>query len=122
MVREHLRVVLGTAERVEPRSRALVPLGAGAARDLAVGDLADEHVAERVLLLPADRGTALPAHELLPLERVQPLPGSLQLVVSDRAYGTEPEDLAEHRRVLEELLLLGRKPVEAGGDDSLYVL
>src|SRR5205814_1253740 len=54
VVGEHLRVVIWPAERVDPGGGPLVPLGAHSARDLSVGDIADEDVAERVLVLAAD--------------------------------------------------------------------
>ena len=43
-MREHLGVVLRAAERLEPLGRAPVLLGRAGARDLAVGDVADEDV------------------------------------------------------------------------------
>ena len=120
---QHLGVVLRPAERLDPGRRALVALRSGAPGDLAVGDVADEQVPERVLVLAAHRGAPLAADELLPLERVQPLLRVLRArALADRADGAEPEDLPEHRGVLEELLLARRKPVEAGRDDPLDVL
>jgi hypothetical protein len=53
VVGERLGVILGAAECVDPRRRALVALGPGAAGDLAVRDVAHEQVAECVLLLAA---------------------------------------------------------------------
>ena len=97
-------------------------LGPGCTRDLVVGDVADQHVTEGVLVLASDRRSALAADELLPLEGMQPLLRFVPFAAADGADRSEPEDLAEHRRVLEELLLFGWEPVEARGDDSLDVL
>ena len=96
-------------------------LGPGCTRDLVVGDVADQHVTEGVLVLASDRRSALAADELLPLEGMQPLLRFVPFEAADGAHRSEPEDLAEHRRVLEELLLFGREPVEARGDDALDV-
>src|SRR5207302_3577726 len=72
VVGEHLGVVLGAVagEGGEPLRRPPVLLRPLRARDLAVGDVADECVEERVLRLAGDRGTAVAADELLPFERV----------------------------------------------------
>src|SRR5438552_381799 len=71
VVREHLGVVLRSAERLDPSRRPLVPLAPAAPRNLTVRDVAYEQVAEGVLILAANRGAPLPAHEFLPLERVE---------------------------------------------------
>ena len=42
----------------------------------------------------------------------------MQALLAD-AERSEPEDLSEHRGVLQRRLLLGGQPVEARGDDSL---
>ncbi len=55
---------------------------------------------ERVLLLVGDRRAAVAADELLPFERVQlffPPPGR----IAERGDRARPEDLADHRRVLQ---------------------
>ena len=121
-MRKHLRVVLAPAERLDPRRRALVPLGAARARDLPVRDVADEHVPERVLLFTADRRAALAPDELLPLERVQRVLCLSAFELADSAHRAEPEDLPEDRRVLQQLLLGRRQPVEPRRDDALHVL
>ena len=72
VVREQLGVSSARPERLDPLRRAPVLLGPRGARDLAVGDVAHEHVPERVLALAGDRRAALAADELLALERVQP--------------------------------------------------
>ena len=55
VVREHLRPILGAVvgERLDPLGRAAVARRRGGARDLPVGDVAHEHVPERVLVSPA---------------------------------------------------------------------
>ena len=51
MVREHLGVVLRTAEAVDPLRDSAVPLRAIGTWDLAVRDVANERVRERELAL-----------------------------------------------------------------------
>src|SRR5581483_11476429 len=90
VVREQLGLLGRPAERLDPLRRAAVQLRAQRTRDLPVRDVADEHVAERVLVLACDRRPARTLHELLPLERVQQLlgvPASRSLDGGDR---TEP--------------------------------
>ncbi len=82
---------------------------ARSARDLAVGDVANEHVAEGVLGLARDGGAPLAADELLALERVQALLDCPALAPAERRERAEPEDLADDGGVLEQLLLLGRE-------------
>ena len=77
MVGEHLGVIFGAAERLDPGGRAAVPLAAGRARDLTVGDVAEQDVPEGVLGLARDRGAARLLHELLPLEPEEQLLGLL---------------------------------------------
>jgi hypothetical protein len=71
VVRDQLSVVVRPAERLDPLHRRYVLAGARFARDLAVGDLAHEHMAERVLGLARDRGAALAPDEALALERME---------------------------------------------------
>ena len=117
VVGEHLGVVLGAVagEGREPFRGAPVLLRPLRARDLAVGDVADERVEEGVLRLAGDRGAAVAADELLPLERVQ------DALVRARQRA-RPEDLADHRRVLQERLLLRREPVDPRRDQALHRL
>ena len=95
---------------------------AACTRNLPVRHVADEHVPERVLLLASDRRAALAPNELLPLQRVQRVLCLSAFELPDRAHRAEPEDLAEDRRVLQELLLGHGQPVEPRGDDALNVL
>jgi hypothetical protein len=119
---EHLAVVLGPAEGLDPPRCGLVPLGARRAGDLAVGDVAHEEVPEGVLLLPADRRAALAPDELLALEGVQRRLHLRPLPAIEHADRPKPEHLAEHGRVLEQLLLCERETVDARRDDALHVL
>ena len=100
VVGKHLGLVLRASEGLDPRRRALVPLRPGPARDLPVGDVADQQVPERVLLVAGDRRAALTQHELLTREGVQPLLAFAPLQPSDCARRAEPEDLPEDGRVL----------------------
>ena len=64
MVRNHLRVVFGTAERLDPLGGSemfLRPLGA---RDLPVRDVAHQQVREREFTLPLERRRPGGAHEI----------------------------------------------------------
>ena len=63
-------------------------------RDLLVGDVADERVAEDVLVLAGDGRSELAAYEFLPLERVQPLLERPPLAPES----AEPEDTARRLR------------------------
>ena len=71
VVREHLRVVFAPGQLLDPCRRREVLGGPLGARDLAVGDVAHEQVAEGVLALAGDRARTLAADELLALELVQ---------------------------------------------------
>ena len=51
VVREHLRVILRSAEAVDPFGHGAMPLSAVGAGDLSVRDVADERVRERELAL-----------------------------------------------------------------------
>ena len=122
VVGEHLGLLLGASERLDPRRRSLMLVRSRRTRDLAVGDIADEHVAERVLALARDRGACETLDELLALERVQQLLGLPACDAVDGFDRAEPEHLADDGRVLEQPLLLLGEGVEPGGDDSLHRL
>ena len=77
---------------------------------------------KRVLRLAGDGGAALAADELLPLERVQRLVELELHAAADRGQPRGPEDLADHRGVLDELLLGRRERVEARCDHPLHRL
>ena len=123
-MREHLDPVVGAVarERADPLGAEAMLVDAPRARDLPVGDVADERVQERVLRLAGDRGAALAADELLPLERVERLVELELHAAADRGQPGGPEDLADHGGVLDELLLGGRERVEARGDHPLHRL
>ena len=114
VVRNHLRVILGTTERLDPLGGTRVFLRPLGARNLPVRDVAHQDVLERELRLTGDRAAPRALHELLLLQRVQAL-----LADTERP---EPEHLAQHRGVLQRRLLLRRQPVQARGDDPLHGL
>src|SRR5439155_22162993 len=91
VVREHLRPVVAALgrERLDPLGREPVLLRAVAARDLRVGDVAHEHVRERVLTLVRHGRPALTAEKLLALEGDQQL---LQLPGRKAGDGGERAD------------------------------
>ncbi len=66
---------------------------------------------ERELRLALDRAATRALHEFLLLERMQ--------LLLRRPESTEPEHLSDHRRVLQQRLLLERERVESRGDDPL---
>ena len=73
VVRQHLGVVLAAAELLDPTGGREVLCGTLGARDLPVGNVADEQVAEGELALVDDGARSLAAHELPPLESVEAL-------------------------------------------------
>src|SRR5215208_5615337 len=121
MMRDHLRPVLRTAQGLDPLRDQAVLLGPLGARDLAVRDVADEHVAKGVLLVVLDRGATLAPDEALALERVQR--GWIGThAIGERRQGSRPEDLSHHSGVLEQHLLVSRKAVQPRRDDAVHVL
>ena len=114
VVRNHLCVILGTTERLDPLGGTRVLLRPLGARNLPVRDVAHQDMLERELRLAGDRAAPRALHELLLLQRVQAL-----LADTERA---EPEHLAQHRGVLQHRLLLRRQPIQARGDDPLHGL
>ena len=67
VVREHLGVILGASERLEPGGSREVLLRAASTRDLLVGDVPDERVPKEVLVLACDRAPAVSRSRLAPL-------------------------------------------------------
>ena len=90
--------------------------------NLPVRDVADEDMAEGELGFARDRGAALPADELLALERVQVALESGGVTAAERGGRSEPEDLPDHRGVLQHGFLAGRQRVEPRGDDAVQGL
>ena len=84
--------------------------------ELRVGDVAHERMAEGKLLLARDRRASLPAEELLPDEALHEL---VRRVRAERLDAATPEQLPQHRRVLQQLLLGRIEQVEPCGDDAL---
>ena len=71
VMREHLGVILGTAERIDPLRGTTVFVGAGGARDLPVGDVAYQQVPEGVFLVVLDRRPPFASNEVLALEGME---------------------------------------------------
>jgi hypothetical protein len=117
VVREHLGVVLAPPELLDPGGGKEVLLGAVLPRDLPVRDVAHEQVAEGVLAVALDGAAALPPDELLPLQGAQPRVERPPAVQPHQCAG--PETRADHRRILEQRLLVGLEQVEPGGDQTL---
>ena len=71
VVGEHLGVVFGTAERLDPLGDTAVLRSPVRAGNLTVGDVANERMGEGELALALDGGAPLATDESLSLERVQ---------------------------------------------------
>jgi hypothetical protein len=115
-MRDQLGVVVGASERLDPLHRGQMLLRTSSARNLPVGDLPNKHMPKRELGLAGNGGATLPKDEPLALERMQKC---VDVVAPD---ATRPEHLAEHRRVLQQPLLVLGKTVESCGNDPLHVL
>src|SRR3954454_3994514 len=104
MVRQHLGMVFGPPERVEPSGWPAVLLGAIGPRDLAIGHVTDQNVPERVFRLVPEGRAPLATNEFLSLQRVQSLVG--RVTGAERAQGLGPERSPDHRGILEQPFLL----------------
>ena len=113
VVREHLGVLLGTAERLEPPRGGTMLVAPSHTGYLAVGDVADQDVTERVLVGACHRAPPRSLHEVLPLERMQHLLGFALVGAAQPNQRRAPEHLPKHGRVLQQALLLRREPVQA---------
>jgi hypothetical protein len=71
VVRDHVRVILGPLERLEPGGCKTMLLSSPRPRHLSVRDVPHEHVSEGVLGLAGDRSPARGADELATLELVE---------------------------------------------------
>src|SRR5436190_15822320 len=98
-------MVVRASEPFDPLTGAPMLLGACAPRNLAVRDIAQQHVLKGVLRIPRDHGSPLPPDEVLPLECTQQAfhLGSGQ--ATRRRDAAEPEDLPLHSGFSEQLLL-----------------
>jgi hypothetical protein len=94
-------------------------VGARDSRDLAVGDVTDEHVEEAVLVLAGYGGTACPLHEMAALQDVEPFPQTGRISASDRSERARPEHLADHGGILEQRLGRPGQRIEASGNHAL---
>src|SRR5439155_18744166 len=103
VVRDHLGVILGPAERLDPFGCKPMLVRPLPARNLPIRDVTDEQMLEGELGLACNGGATCAFDELLALEGVQP-PFEFILVACQTS---EPEHLAHHRGVLQERLLLG---------------
>ena len=106
-----LCVVLAPLDRqlLDPfRSCAMLPRALDP-RDLPVGDVADQRMPERILGLVGNGAAPFPPDEALALERVEPTLDVTPLgpLATERA---DPEDLADHGGVLEQVFSAGGSP------------
>jgi hypothetical protein len=89
-------------------------------RDLAIGDVAEQHVLEGILRVAGDRRSSLAGDEVLPLQSAQQ-PLRLGEVDASRGGDTaKPEDLAVHRCLLKQFLLGAGQSVDSRSDDTLH--
>ena len=121
VMREELRVIGEAPLRLplDPLGGLDVLLAARGARDLLVGDIADQHMPERELLLVAHRRDSRGSDELAAHELTQARENVVTVTSSHRGERTRPEHLPENGRVLEQVLELGRQRVEASRDQRL---
>ena len=120
MVGEQFGVIVRAPETFDPRGGMTVFLGARAARQLAVSDVAEQHVPERVLRVAAHRRAALPPDEVLSLQRAQETVDVRGRGANRLCHTAQPEHLALHRRLLQELLLGARQRVDPSCDHALH--
>ncbi len=119
---ERLGMILPAPERLDPGCREQVPARSLGTGDLPVRDVADERVAEGVLVLARDGARGEPPDELLLLQRPKREPDLRGLEVADGRNRVRPEAAADHRRILEHELLVPLQRVDPRCDDSLHRL
>ena len=124
VVGEHVGDVLDPAGGLplEPARGRDMPGGARGAGELPVGDVADEDVAERVLVLAVDRGSPCGGDELTAGKLGERRADSVEVAVAHRRHSTRPEDLPDHGGVGEKRLHVGVEGVETGRDQRLHRL
>jgi hypothetical protein len=111
VVRKQLGVVLRAPEIFDPFTRTAVLLRPSAARDLAIRDVAEEHVLERVLRVVGDCRAPLATDEVLALQRPQQ-PFCIGGVGAHRGRdAAEPEHLPVDSSLVQQLFLGARQPV-----------
>src|SRR5205814_2581657 len=101
VVCEHLGQVLDPLTRLalDPGSGSAMAARPLRARDLGVGNVANEQMPERVLALALHRARPGGADELLAGELVQRRLYLGRVTTADLGHGAGPEHLAEHGRV-----------------------
>src|SRR5437762_1736750 len=120
VVGEQLRMVVRTPQPFDPPSGTTVLLLPCAPRDLAIGNVAEQHMLEEVMRVAGDRRSSLAGNEVLPLQGAQQ-PLRLSEVDPSRGGDTaKPEDLAVHRCLLKQLLLAAGQRVDSRSDDTLH--
>jgi hypothetical protein len=119
VVGHQLGVVILPPQALDPRRRAQMLLRALAARNLPVGDVANEHVTERVFDLAADRGAALAADQALSLQRVERVLERRRIEPGELGRAARPEHLPEHGCRKHQTFLFDGELVEACRDDGV---
>ena len=117
MPRDDLHELVCLARQVfHPLREAEMELRALPLRHLAVGDVAHQDVVERVLLVVLDGGDLQVGDEVAPLELRGPgcgSSGAASVCGAETGDRAGPEDRANNRSMVGELLLLSLQPVEA---------
>src|SRR5437763_2338391 len=103
VVGEHLRVIFGATERLDPLRRAPVLGGALAARDLPVRDLPDQGMPDHVLRLSTHHRPPFPLPEVAPAEATERFFALAPPAVPDRGQPAPPERTPCTRGILEQL-------------------
>ena len=113
-------MVVRTAQPFEPSGGVTMPVRSCPPRDLAVGNVAKQHVLEGVLHVSGHRRSRLSAHEVLPFEGAEEPLCLGKFDVSRRCDAAGPEDLAVHRCRLKQLFLRRGQRVDSRGDHALH--
>src|SRR5204862_4588801 len=108
VVGDQLGEVLAAARQgLEPFGGPAMLLGASGARDLAIGHVTDERVAERVRRLAGDRRAGLAPEELLPLQRLKTLFPREARKPAESRERAGPRRAPDDGGVVDERLLVG---------------
>src|SRR5918994_6173910 len=107
VVGEQFRQVRPVAlQRLQPLCHEAMLLGAGGARELPIGNVANEDVMERIAASTSSRPEAFLSHESLPFERSQTLAHHVLRKAAQLDERSEPEGAADDRGGLQEAFLL----------------
>jgi hypothetical protein len=120
---EDLGVIGGPLPRhgLDPGRRALVALHTLGARNLRITHFADQRVGEGVFGLACHGRSPGGADEFFACQLMQHCPDFGFVMAAHIRDGAGPEDLAQHRGVLQQPLALGGEGIEPGRDQPLHL-